>query len=70
MRPAPGTARLATLPVYARKLSLRLLGSRTALQRHTAFILGVTGVADGLLICLIGVSLPGASLSTPAHPLF
>lgn len=67
---AATVAVLATLSVYARKLSLRLLGSRAGLQRHTALILDMAGIAGGLLICLIGMSLLSASLSTPAHPLF
>jgi len=60
---------LAAVSVLARRVALRLFGG-TARAAWANMALSGVGVLGGAAICMMGLALLGATLATPAHPLF
>ena len=60
---------LAAVSVLARRVALRLIGG-TARAAWANMALSGVGVLGGAAICMMGLALLGATLATPAHPLF
>ena len=60
---------LAAVSVLARRVALRLIGG-TARAGWANMALSGVGVLGGAAICMMGLALLGATLATPAHPLF
>lgn len=60
---------LAAVSVLARRVALRLIGGNARAAWANMALSGV-GVLGGAAICMMGLALLGATLATPAHPLF
>jgi ABC-type nickel/cobalt efflux system permease component RcnA len=60
---------LAVVSVFARRIALRLIGGNARAAWANMALSGV-GVLGGAAICAMGLALLGATLATPAHPLF